>query len=298
MRIEQLEGLNHHINVGAWQTEKGKLKLLLRHVEKPGENGEPDRGDLILVEFCGRRKLWERVVWSSQPDLNLEDPRVFKSKTGKLFLGVTAVVTEVEKYKHTPYPAFVQIDSEDWEGPLPQVYIAKELGPGKNLTPIDENRYLFRSEDQLHKFKLVSWTGKNPQVEAEIDFTQQIPYWAEERIGTTFPPIWQDQDKGLMFLHGVYVRGGIHHYALTPAWLNRHNGSYTTTVADEPLLTSAILQKNGHLKYQELHPEKRVVYLCGALMYNGCVNLYVNVGDTQTVLVTYSLQELIRQLRS
>lgn len=295
MRIEQLESLNHRFNGGAWQTEKGNLKLLLRHVEKSGENGEPDRGDLVLVELNDHRNIKERVVWSSQPNLNLEDPRVIRRKTGGLLIGLTAVVTENKK--HIPYPAFIEIDDQDWEDLLPPVYIAKSLGPGKNTTPIGDQTYLFRPEDQTHKFRVVSWNGQNTKLGDEIAFDQPIPYWAKYKIGIASPPIWLDQKKGLMFLHGVSIKEGIYHYALTPAWLNRHNGSFGITVADKPLLTPDLLQENSHPKYQELHPEKRVVYLCGALMYNGCVNLYVNVGDTQTVLVTYSLQELIGQLR-
>lgn len=241
-----------------------------------------------MVELHGQEKTWERIVWSSQPNLNLEDPRVRRSGRNNLSVGLTAVVTE--DGKHTPYPAFVKID-EDLEDPLPPVYIAKSLGPGKNTTPINENEFFLRPEDQTHKLQVVSWNGQNaPNVKSEIVF-DPIPYWAKYKIGTTFPPIWQNPQEALMFLHGIRVQDGIYHYALTPAWLNRHNGGYRITMADEPIITSDQLQKNGYIP-QELHPDKRVVYLCGAVQKGGLLKLYINVGDTHTVLVAYSLREL------
>lgn len=243
-----------------------------------------------MVELRGPKKIWERIVWPSHPNLNLEDPRILKSKTGELLVGLTAVMTEDGKY--TSYPAFVKID-EDWQGLLPKVYIAKNLGPGKNTTPINEEDFFFRPENQTHKLQVVSWDGQNaPNVKSEIVF-DPIPYWAKYKIGTTFPPIWQDPQKAFMFLHGISVQDGIHHYALTPARLNRHNGGYRITMADEPIITSDQLQKNGYIP-QELHPYKRVVYLCGAVQKGGLLNLYINVGDTHTVWVAYPLRELTR----
>lgn len=292
MRIEQLEGLNNRFNGGVWQTEEGTTRLLLRHVEKPGEDGEPDRGDLVMVELRGQEKIWERVVWSSQPNLNLEDPRVIRSGKGSLLVGLTAVVTE--DGKHTPYPAFVKMD-EDLEGYLPPVYIAKSLGPGKNTTPINGTEFFFRPEDQTHKLRVVSWDNQNaPIVESEIVF-DPIPPWAEYKIGTTFPPIWQNQERGLMFLHGISVKDGIYDYALTPALLNRHNGGYRVTMADKPIITSNQLQENGH-DSQELHPNRRAVYLCGAVQNGEQLELYVDSGDTKTVRVTNSLQELTNMI--
>lgn len=292
-------------NLSVWQkSAEDSLCFIGREVSVAGVIGEPDTGILKLFEIAkDGTVIHERVIWKPLYDgINLEDPRVLLLANEDLIVGLTCVLRN-KKGQPIPFPAIVKIDRlNSWKQNLPPFLVIDTFGPGKNITPLDRNTFLFRPEakEYNHKILVFSLHSQVPEKLADISFPRNLS-WAKWRVGTTMPPIWLNSEEALFIIHGITMQTIAgkekYIYSLGRARLTRKNNSFIVTVAKDPILTpDNFLTKEGLPLVEELHPEqRRVVYSCGGIVKKGRKNslaLYVNVGDRATFEVDYSFAEL------
>ncbi len=284
--------LHHRFNAAAWSDQQtGNTVLLARHLEKKGDDGEPDKGKLVRLIVNDQKELVrEDVVWQpTNDDLHLEDPRALRLPDHRILIGLTAVMKRDNDY--IPYPAIGTISSNNEDTALSQITIIENFGSGKNATPFDEQTLVFRPDHATHTLTVLHWDGVAAQKMGEIDFSEDIPAWAEYKMGTTMSPIWINENEALLLIHGIRFVDDIYHYAIGRAKIQRENSGYKVIdVDDHPLISPQDFSED------ELHDFRRVVYSCGGLLktINGqeMLNLYVNVGDLQTVQVDFPLHTL------
>jgi predicted GH43/DUF377 family glycosyl hydrolase len=296
-------------NLAAWQSfHTNSLYFIGREVEKPGELGQPDTGILKLFEVDNNGVvIQEKVIWKPIYDgINLEDPRVLETDQENLIIGLTAVLRN-KNGQPVPFPAIVKIDSlNSWKHELPPILIIDSFGPGKNITPIDPNTFLFRpdSEDYNHKLVVFSLVSQIPKKLDEVAFPLDLK-WATWKMGTTTSPIWINPNEALFIIHGITIQkiDGVdkYIYSIGRAKLTRKDGKFEVMVAPEPILTpDNFLDQNGIPIVEELHPNlRRVIYSCGGIIKNHSpdeLSLFVNVGDRKTFEVEFSLEELKKDL--
>ncbi len=300
--------LLYRFNAAAWTPQNnGNTFLVAREVKIAGGQGEPDKGDMVLLELDHQGNvLQEKVVWKLEGASQLlEDARAFVCKNGQVLLGLTAVVEEGEKA--IPYPGVAILDNADQSvDALPEVKVLRQFGPGKNMTPLnDTGTFLFRQDGPEHNHDLLvfDWNGEDAIVKGKIHFPKDIP-WAQWRTGTTMPPIWINEKEALLIFHGITKVDGKYIYSIGRAKLfvsddDSLEKRYQVEVDYKPLLTpDHFLDQNGQQLVEELHPEfRRVVYACGGVMKKIqsklTLALYVNVGDRQTVEVQIPWKQLI-----
>lgn len=310
MKIKQIKKIFSDIkvaryNLAVWQrSNQDSLFFIGREVARAGEIGEPDNGILKLFEV-GRDGvvIQEKMIWQPIYDgINLEDPRALELLNENLIIGLTAVLRD-KKGSPVPFPAIVKIDSlSSWKQELPPFLIIDTFGPGKNLTPIDNNTYLFRPDGFEYNHKILAFYlhSQVPEKLDDIAFPTDLP-WANWRIGTTMPPLWLTPSEALFIIHGVSKQSidgkEKYIYSIGRAKLIRKNNKFELIVAPEPILTpDNFLDNEGRPMVEELHPElKRVIYSCGGIIKKhsqDTLSLYVNVGDRTTFEVEFSLNEL------
>lgn len=312
MKIKQIKAIFPDIqvarfNMAVWQKPgEDTLCFIGREVRTPGSMGEPDTGVLKLFEVSTEGELLqEKVIWKPiYEGINLEDPRALELANENLIIGLTAVLRDKRGHP-IPFPAIVKIDSlSSWKKELPPFLVIDTFGPGKNLTPIDKNTYLFRpdSADYFHKLLAFSLHSQIPEKLADIEFPLNLP-WASWRIGTTMPPIWLTSTEALFIIHGISIQNinGVEKYiySIGKAKLVRKKNEFKVIVGREPILTpDDFLDIHG--PSLELHPEsRRVVYSCGGVIKKNAkdiLSLYVNVGDKTTFEVEFSLADLKKGL--
>ncbi len=310
MKIHQIKHIFPNIavaryNLAVWQKpNEDSLSFIGREVTSAGADGEPDTGLLKLFEVSREGLvIHEKIIWKPLYDgINLEDPRALELLNENLIIGLTAVLRD-KKGMPVPFPAIVKIDSLiSWKQELPPFLIIDTFGPGKNLTPVDKNTYLFRpdSTEYYHKILVFSLHSQIPEKLGEIEFPLDLP-WAAWRIGTTMPPIWLNPHEALFIIHGIskqIINGKeIYIYSIGRAKLIRKHNEFKVVVAREPILIpDDFLDLEGKPLVAELHPElRRVVYSCGGIIKKerpDKLSLYVNVGDRTTFEVEFSLDEL------
>jgi len=314
MKINQITNIfpgiqDARYNMGVWQkTKEDSLYFIGREVIRAGAKGEPDTGILKLFEINKDGTIvHERVIWKPLYDgINLEDPRALQLPNENLIIGLTCVLRG-KKGQPIPFPAIVKIDYlNSWKQNLPPFLVIDTFGPGKNITPIDGNTFLFRPEssDYNHKILVFSLDSQVPEKIADIVFPLNLP-WAMWRIGTAMPPIWLNPREALFIIHGItmqHIDGKEKYiYSIGRAKLIREKNKFNVVVAREAILTpDDFVNKEGLPLVQELHPEsRRVVYSCGGIIKKNKQNslsLYVNVGDRATFEVDFSLDELKKGL--
>ncbi len=309
MKIQKVKPIFPNINIArynlaVWQKlSDGSLHFIGREVAKPGVAGEPDIGILKLFEMSKDGSITnEKVIWRPLYDgVTLEDPRVIEMPNENLVIGLTAVLRD-KQGNPVPFPAIVKIDSHSsWKKELPPFLIIDTFGPGKNLTPIDGNTYLFRPEgdENNHKLLVFSLHSQNAEKIADIKFPTDL-HWASWRIGTTMPPLWLNPSEALFIVHGITKRiiDGVESfiYSIGRAKLTRDNNTFTVKVAPDPILTpNDFVDSKGKQLIEELHKHRRVVYSCGGIIKKESshkLSLYVNVGDRTTFEVEFDLNEL------
>ncbi len=290
--------MSDRINGAAWFDEvSGHTHLLARHINGLGGVTMPDWGKLELLSFDANRNLVsQRVVWEgSGTQLNLEDARAIISTDGRVLLGLTAVIEEGDKF--IPYPAFCTFGQTDLEN----LVVAKNLGPGKNVTPLTDTTWVYRKDSDDFSLTMVTWDGKIATPTGSLTLNP-TPQWATEKIGTTMAPIWINENEALFLLHGVSKTGDMYQYALGRAKLVREGTTFRISLVDpQPILTPDDLGQTAKtLGIRERHQFRRVVYCCGGIVppggivQNKEVSLFVNIGDSRTVEVVYSLAELTK----
>lgn len=310
MKIKQIKDIFPNVsvarfNLAVWQKAGvDSLNFIGREVSSPGENGQPDNGILKLFEvgkdgnLIGEKAIWKPIY----EGINLEDPRVLELPNENLVIGLTAVLRD-KLGNPIPFPALVKIDSHSsWGKELPPFLVIDSFGPGKNLTPIERDVYLFRPESKqyYHKLLVFSLHSQIPEKICDISFPLDLP-WASWRIGTTMPPIWLNKNEALFIIHGISIQRidgrDKYIYSIGRAKLIRIGNKFEVIVAKEPILTpDNFLDTNSQPLVEELHPEeRRVVYSCGGVIKKGfpdILSLYVNVGDRTTFEVEFSMSEL------
>lgn len=315
MKIKQIKHIFPDLelarfNLAVWEKAgEDTLCFIGREVSKPGAIGEPDTGVLKLFEVSKNNGelIQEKVIWKPiYEGINLEDPRALELPNENLIIGLTAVLRD-KKGKPIPFPAIVKIESHSsWTSEFPPFLIVDTFGPGKNLTPIDKNMFLFRpdAKEYFHKLLVFSLHAQTPEKIDDIEFPKDLP-WAKWRIGTTMPPIWINPHEALFIIHGISIQKiegkKKYIYNIGRAKLTRKDNKFSVIVAREPILTpDNFLDKNGQPLVDELHPEKRrVIYSCGGVIKKhtpDTLSLYVNVGDRTTFEVGLSLLELKKDL--
>lgn len=314
MNIKQIKNIFPNItvaryNLAVWQkTGEDSLCFIGREVATPGAIGEPDNGILKLFEVkTDGTLIHEKVIWKPiYEGINLEDPRALELPDENLIIGLTAVLRD-KKGLPIPYPAIVKIDSfSSWKKELPPFLVIDTFGPGKNLTPIDKNTYLFRPESvgYYHKLLVFSLHSQIPEKLSDIEFPTNLP-WASWRIGTTMPPIWLNPNEALFIMHGISIQNidgkDKYIYSIGRAKLVRQKNAFKVIVAPDAILTpDDFLDPQGMPLVKELHPEmRRVVYSCGGVIKRktqDMLSLYVNVGDRTTFEVEMPLSELKKDL--
>lgn len=291
--VEVRTEFHHIINPATW-LNNGRVILVGREVQTAGEEGHPDIGNLVRLTLDEQHHVLDRAtIWTpAERNVSYEDMRAIRSKKGQVLAGLTAVVREGTDY--IPYPAMVRIDDPSLESRLPEVKIIEIFGSGKNMTPFnDQGGFVFRPEGEENNHRLVVLQTMGSQLFecGEIIFPQ-VP-WASWRIGTTIPPIWLGNNLALMILHGIHKEKREDEtlvYSLGRGLLYRDANRFRMQVDDKPLLTP---DDFSDLDIRELHPKRRVIYACGGLLGPNGVYLFLNMGDTQTVEVTFSWQQLL-----
>lgn len=290
-------------NVAAWEkADSDHIVLVGREVYEPGTQGKPDIGKLVLFEIDRKNTIiHERVIWESIGNsFFLEDPRALTNKDGSTTIGLTAVIRTDTGF--SPYPAFVKIQSgATWEGVLPPISVIHAFGPGKNLTPVKKNKFLFRPEKEGYHHKLLFFDINDHNLKSvyDIEFPTDLP-WALWRIGTTMPPIWIDKNQAILIIHGITIQEGKYVYSIGRARFYKKGRKFYVNVYPRPFITPETFSNNKKHTGKELHPElRRVVYACGGVVRKkrpDILNLYVNVGDTTSFEVKIKITDLEKGL--
>lgn len=287
-------------NVAAWQkSNTDNVVLVAREVSEPGQNMVPDIGKLVLFEIDENNKVvHERTIWKPvHGEFYLEDPRARVGEDGVITIGLTAVLRADSGF--LPFPAVVTLpQNHTWDGQLPPITLIHSVGPGKNITPIRKDLFLFRPEAEEYHHKLLIF---NPFIfEKESSYDISFPTdleWARWRIGTTMPPVWIDDDNALLVFHGINIENGKYIYGIGRARLYRDgDGKFKVKVAKDPIITPEMFKRDGKPMEVELHPElRRVVYACGGVVKRkepDILTIYVNVADRATYEVKMRLDQL------
>jgi hypothetical protein len=118
--------------------------------------------------------------------------------------------------------------------------------------------------------------------------------WGDWKIGTLSPPMWLSKNRALMFLAGLNKVDGKYVYTIGKAFLDRSSGGKfaINDIDPKPFISRKTFEGYG---IRELHPEDReVVYMCGSVLNkNGQIDMYVNVGDRNTFLVSAKLSDFL-----
>ncbi len=286
-------------NVAAWQkSDHDNIVLVSRMVENPGNENTPDIGKLILFEIDQEGKIiHERLIWEPlHSSFYLEDPRALVLPNGNIVIGLTSVMRSEIGFE--PFPAYTFIESDSaWAGKLPPITLIHTYGPGKNMTPVKKDTFMYRPEssDFHHRLLVFDINSKGETHSQTIDFPNDLD-WAQWKIGTTMPPLWINENEALMIFHGITKIDNKYIYSIGRAKLTFNDGKYFVKVDKNALITPDTFTKDGIPLEIELHPKlRRVVYACGGVIKRNDpenLNLYVNVGDRTTYEVKLPLEEL------
>lgn len=329
VEIQEISGLpKNFFNAAACKLDDSSHSptlLLGRHVVNHNRPGEPDIGPLVMAVLNHNNVESLAEVWrpeaNGQGDL-LEDPRLVRLPDGRIFMGFTRLAPFEGKY--LPFPA-VSISSSErlLRGEFPHTQLITGLGSGdqttplgegpkqfrvvagKNAVPLKPNQAMFRRELDNHRFIVfsVDEEGKAQQLQY-LEFPQDsIPFWGENRMGLTMPPVWLNESEALLLIHGFNITNGKFKYHIgTSRLFIDQNGRYAIdNVSQDPLLAPENFRNIFPGEEVERHPDERqALYLCGGNpIYDSANNLslvdiYPSVGDTYTVKATISAPEVIR----
>lgn len=329
--IIEIPGLERHYNAAAWWGPDEKIILLARYVPQASPEGEIDKGPIVAVsvdknnspiptppeevKIDSNQVLSRKEVWNPYgKEEFLEDPRAIVLPDKRVLVGLTSV-QRAPNGDYIPHPSILYLPSTDEIPEIIQPHrVITEFGPGKNLVPVDSETFLFRQEgpENNHKLLVIKWDEKENSVRERgvLEFPTDLD-WASFRIGTTMPPIWVNDKEALIIFHGIkkILKTGEgssqetekYVYSLGIAKLEKdENGKLKLSkenVCKLPILHPDDLTIGNQALSPELHPKRRVVYVCGGVIEqrNGreYLVLFVNVGDSKTVGVNYNLETLM-----
>lgn len=277
------------INFGVWQPSSNEICILGREVFKKGPTYyDPDIGKLLFARFKNSEKVQEEIVLKSGKQELLEDPRAWPLKSHKVLLGLTAVLRI--KSHWIAYPAITTFD--DLKLKFGDIKVLQTFGPGKNTTPLKENIFLFRParREFYHKFLVFNFENDKGTKLCEMPVPQIA--WGKWKIGASAPPIWLNENKALLFIAGINMHKNKYTYSIGKAVLEYKDKKFKITkIDDKPIIIRETFESFG---IKELHPkERKVVYMCGTAKRKEFLDLYVNVGDRNTFVVTTKLADLL-----
>ena len=122
---------------------------------------------------------------------------------------------------------------------------------------------------------------------------KNIP-WAQFKIGTTTSPIWLNEHEAVLLIHGIRrTENNKLEYSIGSSRLLKDEKGILSidNISPEPLIYPDLFNGPFDTRETELHEERRVVYLCGALAVRDVnddleyIKAYPNVGDKRTVEV-------------
>lgn len=282
-------------NVAAWPKEGTKNIILVgRELAKRGSFGEPDIGRIVLYEINERDEIThKRIIWEPvYESLYLEDPRALVYKNGSVVIGLTAVL-RMRKGIQT-FPAIVFVDNR-WASSLPPITLIQTFGSGKNTTPLLENYFLFRpdQEEFSHKFLVFYYKDLLPKKIGTLSLPKDLG-WASWKMGAGCPPIWLDKSRAIFIIHGISLKDKKYIYSIGVSLLEKHGRRFSLKVHNEPVLTQEMLREK--IVFRELRPQlRRVVYVCGGVIKSAepdLLHLYVNVGDLSTYDLAFRLEDI------
>lgn len=324
-------GLRGYFNPAVIEIRDGTIILLARHVEEAAKYGLPDTGSLVeiklrhdgsLYQVLDKKQIWEPA---DSPEALLEDVRALNDPKGedkRVFLGATVVMdnTVVDEYGNTkvekaPFGAITILDDESRISGAPKRFRpCPELGPGKNMTPLDmKGNFLFREEGENgdHNFilSIIHYDNATGMVTktGELDFTEHMKdaEWGKWRIGTT-AAMPSDDSTLTLVLHGINTEptdknpyGAYFKYAFGLACLERLEDGTLNIVGVDPkpmAVPEDFLNKSNGMV--QLHPELRnAIYLCGQVRRtdkNGITHFdqFASYGDTEIVLGSYPVAKV------
>jgi hypothetical protein len=316
------------------RTENGEdVKQILLLGRLPPEAGEPGKGDPGPIVLCvmedgaviSTTELWRPEADNEKGD-QLEDARIVQTEDGTVIIGFTRLVYSEADQKHHPFPAIAFTNSEDLlAGNFPDTYLIDSFGEGdettpledlpaklrslsgKNVTPLKDREFMFRQEDDNHALTLISLNENNQaKLIQRIVFPEElIPMWAMDKMGTTMPPIWLNNNEALFLIHGFTRIDDRPQYMIGSARLFKdENGKYSIdNISAEPLLTPQGLTKELFPgRNVQLHEEERdAMYMCGGVVEkdeNGkpkFIKGLVSIGDMITIETTITVEGITDQ---
>lgn len=310
IEIHQHPFWDRRFNAGAWDHD-GQDFLVARKVPTtPVAWGKPDTANMVMIVHHEDGTAVERTIWevNESKDHSIEDARVLKDGDN-LYFGVTAVKERAGLY--IPHPAVVRWTQQDAASDkmLPDPFIL-EAEDGKCTTPLQRTpwnpnpTFIFRPESRNHLLRVFEIDDQNnTSFKPDIHFPEDIP-WAQVKIGTTAPPIPINETDSLMIFHGISMDDQNRYvYSIGKAILKSFpDGHYELGDVDyKPLITPDLfadkVDQDGQPLVDELHQERRVVYVCGSRLrrINGklVLGLFVNIGDRRTVEVRFLWTDLV-----
>jgi hypothetical protein len=322
--------IHGYFNAGVFRDGK-RIGLVARGVVGPAEDGEPDTGPLVHITLdANNRPTAFNTVFEPMREggkLRLEDPRIAGDKWG-----VTAVIPSPygSDGDWTPYPAFLRGGGAIYPDRL---HIIKDLGPGKNMTPLGLGDLFFVrsnfdlggvSEDRRpnsHKLYVIEPSPNGTNIKGVLDLSKSEIEFAKDQGGSAGPPHWgpvrNGVREGLTLFHGFIksrtsTGSDFYTYGIGAAIIRVFaNGEVIlTNVIRDPLLrVDDFNQSDGSQMAEQLHPDLRLAeYLVGSAIVNKpnpisgieqrMAVLFPSVGDTSTFPVEIPLDNLVRHLRA
>lgn len=287
------------INPGVWQDlNQGFIYLLFREVALENvQEDKPDIGDLVCLKLDNGYQIQEKkIVWSFEDkDYSLEDIRILPSQNTHLLAGMTVLKHQQETY--IPYPGYFILPTPNYffepNMVFPKIEVFQNKGPGKNMCPIKENLFVFRSNIDVSKFWLLE-LQKN-KLNALSSFDLNLPN--SQRTGLGTPPLFFKKDEGIMIFHNVELRQGISVYNLFLGKIKYSNSLIEISISRKKFLSSADFELKKKAFYKELHSFREVIYIVGwAKIKKGfqeLVVLFVNLGDMEIVPIEMRFEELV-----
>lgn len=223
----------------------------------------------------------------------VEDIRAFQNpedKNAPIFLGATIVMKRIvvrpgfpTEINPVPFPA-IAVSDKKHIADIPKLFRpCPELGPGKNMTPLDSlGNYAVRQEGKENNFVLTlchyDQRSDSVTVTGKLDFQEHmkdVP-WGLDSIGTTAAPI-DVGDFLLLPIHGIRTDkvtplkenpdGLFYTYSLGLAVLKKSfDGTLLSVVGVDksPLIQPKDFVIENVQMGKQLHPELReAIYLCG-----------------------------------
>lgn len=290
-RIKQLFPTSDppRFNFGAWSDNSITYLLGRQLNSKSSSYFHPDVSSLLFAKLKNHKIIQKQIVWEPAGEELLEDPRALIKGKAKVLLGLTAVLKE--NHKWVTYPAVTTFNYKALK--FGDVDVVQNFGHGKNTTPIKKNVFLFRPANIkfFYKFLVFEYKKHKAKYIQELDIPRVE--WGMWKIGAASPPIWISKKLALMFIAGLNLVDGKYVYTIGKAFLELKGGKFVIKSIDsKPIITRKTFDGFG---IRELHPEDReVVYMCGSVLNkNGNLDMYVNVGDRNTFIVSARLQDFL-----